>query len=155
MKSLLHSLVLLCLLAPVAAVQADQLRVEDPWVRAGPPTARVMAGYMILYNSGAREREIVRVTSPAFARVELHLSRIEDGMARMIPQEALRVPAGGRLELAPGGYHLMLFDPVAPLQPGDPVELSLHDAAGQVLNVRATVRLPGGRDADHTHHHHD
>lgn len=154
MKSLLRSLVLLYLLAPVAGVRADQLQVEDPWVRAGPPTARVMAGYMILRNNGDTDREIVRVTSPAFARVELHLSRIEDGMARMIPQEALRIPAGGRLELAPGGYHLMLFDPVAPLQPGDAVELTLLDAAGNRLQVSAPVRLPTDGDADHSHHHH-
>ncbi|HSH28581.1 MAG TPA: copper chaperone PCu(A)C [Thiohalobacter sp.] len=155
MRALLHSLVLLCLLVPAAAVRADQLRVENSWVRAGPPTARVMAGYMTLYNSASHEREIVRVTSPAFARVELHLSRIEDGMARMIPQETLRIPAHGSLELTPGGYHLMLFDPVVPLQPGDQVELSLHDAAGRVLDVRAPVRLPGGEDADPTHQHHD
>ncbi|RRQ20861.1 copper chaperone PCu(A)C [Thiohalobacter thiocyanaticus] len=153
MRPLLQSLFLLCLLGPGPALAAD-LQVEDPWVRAGPPTARVMAGYMTLHNPGASDREIVRVTSPAFERVELHLSRVEDGMARMIPQDALRIPAHGSLELAPGGYHLMLFNPAAPLQPGDKVELTLQDAAGNRLQVSVPVRLPTDGDAGHSHHHH-
>lgn len=153
MRSLLTSLFLLSLLGPGLAPAAD-LQVEDPWVRAGPPTARVMAGYMTLRNPGDSDREIVRVSSPAFERVEMHQSRIEDGMARMIPQDALRIPAHGSLKLAPGGYHLMLFNPAAPLQPGDTVELTLQDAAGNRLQVSAPVRLPTDGDAGHSHHHH-
>lgn len=155
MKSLFPALSLFALLMLAAlAARADGLQVEAPWVRAGPPTARVMAGYLTLHNNGETPREIVRVTSPAFARVEMHLSRIEDGMARMIPQDALRIPAGGKLELAPGGYHLMLFEPAAPLQVDDTVELTLHAGDGDRVQVKAVVRMPAAAGEDHSHHQH-
>ena len=155
MKSLLPRLSLSALLLVALSVaRAGELTVEDPWVRAGPPTARVMAAYMILRNAGDSDRDIVRVTSPAFARVEMHLSRIEDGMARMIPQDALHIPAGGELELAPGGYHLMLFEPAAPLDIDAEVELTLHAADGDTVPVTAVVRMPGEATGDHSHHHH-
>ena len=155
MRSLFPALSLFLLLMPaVFAARAGELQVEDPWVRAGPPTARVMAGYLTLHNHGETAREIVRVTSPAFARVEMHLSRIEDGMARMIPQDTLRIPAGGKLELAPGGYHLMLFEPAAPLQLDDEVELTLQAGDGATLSVSAVVRMPGEPNGDHSHHNH-
>ena len=143
MKSLFPTLSLFALLMLTALT-----------ARAGPPTARVMAGYLTLHNRGETPREIVRVTSPAFARVEMHLSRIEDGMARMIPQDALRIPAGGELELAPGGYHLMLFEPAAPLQVDDSVELTLNTDDGARMQVKALVRMPAEAGEDHSHHQH-
>jgi hypothetical protein len=52
------------------------------------------------------------------------------------------VPAQGRVALAPGGLHLMLFDLPAPLSVGTPVRLTLLLADGATVDVVAEVRTP-------------
>lgn len=134
---------------------ADTLQVDDAWVRAGPPTAEVLAAYLRLRNTGDSARKIVAAESPAFERVEMHRTVIEDGMARMLPQSSLTVPAGGELVLEPGGYHLMLIQPNAPLKNDDKVELTLTDADDNRLSFTAVVRPPQAMDEnDHQHHMH-
>ena len=59
---------------------------------------------------------IVGASSPQFEMVEIHRTEIVDGMARMIPQDRLPVPAGGSVTLEPGGLHLMLIQAKQPLQ---------------------------------------
>lgn len=139
-------------LGPAHAGPAVQ--VEDAWVREGPPNATVLAAFMVLRNDGSAPVEIVAASSPRFARVELHLSRMEDGMARMVQQSALTVPASGSLELAPGGYHLMLFEPDGPIESGQRVALTLRTRNGEDIEVSAQVRRSMG-GAMHQHHPHD
>jgi len=63
---------------------------------------------------------------------------------------ALPVPAGKPVELTPTGYHMMLFELKAPLNPGDKVPLTLNfeNRGGRQLSidVEATVR-PLGADS--------
>jgi hypothetical protein len=83
---------------------------------------------------------------------------VEDGMARMLPQESMPIPAGGELVLKPGDYHLMLMRPKSALKAGDEVELSLGFDDGSTMAVTLPVRKASGADHDHmhdhTHHHH-
>lgn len=47
---------------------------------------------------------------------------------------AMDVPAGGKLELKPGGYHVMMLDLKQPLKVGDKVPLTLtFEKAGSIL----------------------
>jgi copper(I)-binding protein len=50
-------------------------------------------------------------------------------MSRMRATPALRLAPGGSATLEPGGFHLMLMDPVHPLRAGDRVsiEFTLED----------------------------
>jgi hypothetical protein len=82
----------------------------------------------------------VSVTSPQFARVELHETRIEDGMARMRQLDGLDLPPGGRVTLAPGGLHLMLLEPVSAIVPPAHVTLRLRLDNGWLFEVEAEVR---------------
>ncbi len=134
----------LALLLPLAAAQAAELDVSDAWVREAPPGVSVLAAYMQLHNGGDRPRQVVKVASPAFERVEMHRSEMKDGMARMLPVDALIVAPGKTLALAPGGYHLMLFHPKHPLRAGDTVPLDLTLASGDTIPVTAQVRRGSG-----------
>jgi copper(I)-binding protein len=49
------------------------------------------------------------------------------------------VPAGGVVELKPGGYHIMLIDLVMPLEAGEAIELTLTFQSGAVVNIMAVV----------------
>jgi copper(I)-binding protein len=52
----------------------------------------------------------------------------------------LRVPAKGKVELKPGGLHLMMFRPQRTLAEGDAVEVML---SGEGARVAATLVVRG------------
>lgn len=62
------------------------------------------------------------------------------GEMEMRPITELALPAGEAVALAPGGYHIMLIDLVAPLEVGTTIEVTLtFERAGEQV-VTATVR---------------
>ncbi|MGB5621932.1 MAG: copper chaperone PCu(A)C [Gammaproteobacteria bacterium] len=127
-------------------------RVEDPWVRLAPPNAGMMAGYLVLENPGARQLELVAVSSPDFASVEVHRTEIVDGVARMIAEPALTIPPGGRAVFEPGARHLMLHGPARSFGEDEQVNLEFRFADGTQLAFAAPVRR-GPQAADHQHDH--
>lgn len=147
-----RSLCALILLALCGAAPADTvLGVRDAWVRQGPPGASVLAGYMSIENLSGQPQTVVGVRSEDFERVEIHRTELREGMARMVPQERLQVPAHGRLTLEPGGYHLMLMRSRRALKAGDAVPIVLETESGEEVLTEARVR--GGAD-EHGHEHH-
>jgi copper(I)-binding protein len=148
--------VLAFLLALLAAASASaELVISQPWVREAPPTARVMAGYMNISNAGTTAVNVIAVSSPDFAKTELHRTVVEDGVARMEPVGQLEIAAGTNVTLEPGGLHLMLIEPEQALQDGDSVKLVIHRADGICMTVDAPVqRDTSAGDAHSQHHHH-
>jgi copper(I)-binding protein len=118
------------------------LRVSDAWLRAMPAGVSGAAGYLTIENRSRETRTLSSVTSPQFARVELHETRLEDGIARMRPVDRVSLPPGGRVVLAPGGLHLMLLDPVRTLAAGEHATLRLQLDDGWLVEVEAEVRAP-------------
>ena len=114
--------------APASA--ADCLpKVVGAWIRMPPAGLPMMAGYARLSNPCKAPLAIVGAHSDAFADTSLHETRIENGMSRMRATPALRLAPGGSAVLEPGGFHLMLMNPVKPLHAGDrvAVEFTLED----------------------------
>lgn len=64
-----------------------------------------------LSNHGRQAVRLTNVTSPSFGRIELHTHTKIDGVMRMRQVAELALAARATLELKPGGYHLMLFEP--------------------------------------------
>lgn len=118
---------------------AENISVEDSQIRQPMPGRTVTAGYLTLHNHTAVEQQLVTVSSEAFARVELHQHSHRDGMMRMEQVDAIAIPANSAVSLAPGGLHLMLFEPLATLQPGQAVALTLVFATGEQLAIEAPV----------------
>ena len=138
------------LFARVAIASSAGLSVEDPWVRAAPPGAVVLAGYMTIRNDSDRVHALVAASSPSFGKVLLHRSVIENGMATMIPQRRVEVPAKGTISFAPNGYHLMLMQAQQSFKVGDEVKIVLQFDDGTQLPVRFLVRKGAA-----THNMHD
>ena len=137
-------------------VHAQPLEVHDAWVRQGPPTAKVLAAYMTLKNPAAQAVVISGASSPQFERVEIHRTEIVDGVARMIPQEQLKIPPAGTVTLEPGGLHMMLIDAKQPLGADAKVRIDLRLDADTRMAVEAPVRPDAGMQdgMDHSHHQH-
>lgn len=134
--------------------------MESPWVQEAPPTAKILAGYMVLRNQGDTVQVLDNVSATGFEEVEIHHSTIHDGIASMEAQDSLSIPPQDNINLAPGGYHLMLINGDHPLKEGDTVDFSLHFKDGDTVKVQATVRKDPtsseghGGDDDKEHHHH-
>lgn len=141
MRKLVSTAVLCVVLAASAArSQPSVLRVVDAWIRAAPPGATVLAGYMTVENPGLENVNITAASSPQFGMIELHRTVIENDVARMRKQPYFMVPAGEKLVLAPNGRHLMMMMPNAPLQVGDDVTVVLTLDNGAILEVNAALR---------------
>jgi len=119
---------------------ATPVKVEGPWARATPPGTKIGAAYMKITSGGTADR-LVGASSPAAAKVELHVTEKKGDVMRMREVKAYDIPAKGGFELAPGGAHLMLVDLKAPLKEGAKVPMTLRfEKAGEVkveLQVRA------------------
>ncbi len=145
MMKLLKSLAVMAMLGFTMAVQAagTGVMVENPWIREAPPTAKAMAGYMVVHNGSERERALVAAKSPAYGNVMLHKTVMEDGMAKMVHQMKVVVPAGGSVTFEPRGYHLMLMKPKQALKVGDKVPVTIEFADGEMMELSFEVRSGG------------
>jgi copper(I)-binding protein len=124
----------------LSAVADSAVRVDNAWVREAPPSAHMMAGYMMIKNEGGSEIALTGVDSPAFAHVMLHKSEVVDGVARMIHQDEIVIPAHGAVELKPGSFHLMMPAPDPRLVEGDTVGFILTFSSGETIPVQADIR---------------
>lgn len=129
--------------APVAAsppAAACLPEVSAAWIRMPPANLPMMAGYARITNPCVAAVTIVSAGSAAFASTSLHETRLEAGISRMRATPSLTIPAGGDATLAPGGFHLMLMQPRAPLQVGQQVSVTFVLKDGRKLSVPFEVR---------------
>jgi hypothetical protein len=117
-------------------------QVRDGWVRLSPAGMPMLAGFGRIENGCAAAVSVVAATSPAFGGVELHESRIVDGISRMRAVPELRIDAHGRAEMKPGGLHLMLMRPRARPAVGDTLAVELELSDGRRLRGEFEVRAP-------------
>jgi copper(I)-binding protein len=133
----------LCLIFALPACAREctpQLR--DGWIRLTPVKMPMMAGFGRIENRCPAPVTITGVRSPAFADVSLHETRIVDGVSRMRALPELRIVPDGAAVLKPGGMHLMLMQPRAPLKEGSRVVVEFTLKDGGVLRGELEVRKP-------------
>lgn len=140
-----------CVLAGTARA-ADLPVVTDAWARATPPGTTVGAAYMTI-QGGRQADRLVDARSDRAAMVHLHAVETRDGLATMRAIEAVEVPAGQRVTLAPQSMHLMLMGLDAPLVAGQTFLVTLRFATAGELPVTVTVRPATAAD-DHAQHQH-
>lgn len=136
------------------SVAAGDLSVEDAWVRFAPPATKAHAGYMLLTNKGASDRALVAAESPNYGRVELHISRVADGVATMERLEQIEIGAGATVTFKPRSLHLMLIGPKGKQEKGAEVPITLVFKNGERLPITAVVRDGRGKAMDHSGHGH-
>lgn len=146
---------LAALTAGSALAAEEGLTVHDAWIQAVPAAKTPAAAYFTIMNSGSASRQLVAAESDSFEKAMLHVSRVTNGIATMEHVAQVDVPAKGSVKFAPGGLHVMLIGPKAPLAAGAKVNLRLVFADGTKLPVTAVVKAVGGGahmgHMDHTH----
>jgi len=126
------------------AQAAGKVMVDNAWVREAPPGAAASAGYMTLHNMGDKPRVLVGASCAAFGNTMLHRTIMQDGMAKMVHQKQIVIPAGGSVTFQPNDYHVMLMKPKHALKAGDKVEVVLKFKNGETMTVTHEVRAGMG-----------
>lgn len=122
---------------PTSAVPAT-LTVKDPWVKAADKGMTAAFGTVV--NGTGKDVTVVKVSSP-LSPVELHEMAMEDGEMLMREKAGgFAIKAGGSHQLAPGGDHLMLMEPSAPIKPGDEVSFTLTLDDGSTVPFTAVAK---------------
>ncbi len=121
-----------------AANYAGDIEITGAWTRATAPGQE--AAGMDLTITSKRTATLVGVSSPAALTVELHSMTSEGGMMKMRSVESIELPAGKRVNLRDGGFHLMLNGLKAPLKAGEAVPLTLNIKLGQQDVVKIKIQ---------------
>lgn len=120
-------------------VVSGDLRIEGAWARPSTPGIP-SAVYLIIINGGQKPDRLTGVQTD-IATAEIHQSQLDGNVVKMVPvPEGIEISAGGRVEIRPGGYHIMLVGLKRELKPGDEVEITLSFEKSPSVTVKVTVQ---------------
>lgn len=137
--------VAIAMAAALSGCEKAELAASDAWVRLPAVSGRPGAAYLTI-RGGAEATSLLRVSTPAAIRTEIHEMKHEGGMMTMAPLKDVSVPAGERVDLKPGGKHVMLYDMAPGVRAGGTIPLRLSFANGKTIEVAAQVKSAGEGD---------
>ena len=136
-----------------SVLSAENIHVQNAWIREAPPAIKVMAGYLDIENSSDRALTLVSAESPEFERIEFHISQVKNGVTSMQQQEHIIIAPDSTLSFEPGAYHLMLFNHSVPMREGKRISIKLTFEDGKTLSFDAIVRRSNLTAIPHQHDH--
>ncbi|GAA0486217.1 hypothetical protein Ade02nite_09940 [Paractinoplanes deccanensis] len=120
------------------AAPAARLTVKDPWVKAAG--SGMTAAFGTLVNDTGKDVTVLKAAT-SVSPMELHEMAMDNGKMVMRPKtDGFLVKAGGTHELSPGGDHLMLMKPTAPIKPGDELTFTLTLDDGSTVDFSAVAK---------------
>ena len=146
-----------------AAASGARLQIEKAWARPalassmstmsqsssmqGMPgmagsdfSGSTSAVYFILVNDGDQADTLTGVTTDVASQAEMHETSIKNDIAQMAQVAQVVVPAHGKVEFSPGGFHVMLGGLKRDLKVGDSIQLTLHFKTSGDQNLTAAVQ---------------
>jgi copper(I)-binding protein len=153
--SIILSLLTAC---PAAALAGPKISVENAWarpaivgsMRATPKmqgmsemsgSGTTSAAYFVILNQGSEADTLIGAASGIASKTELHETRFVGDLAEMVPVSQLDVPAGGRIEFKPGGYHVMLEGLKQDLKVGETIKLTLQFAKSGAISLDVPIQM--------------
>jgi periplasmic copper chaperone A len=116
------------------------LKIEQPWARATPGGAKVGGGYLTITNTGTTPDRLLGGSLPQAGRFEVHEMKMVGGMMQMREVKGgLEIRPGQKVELKPGGYHIMFMNLHAPFKQGDKLKGQLRFEKAGTVNVEFKV----------------
>ena len=132
-----------------SAPAGPKVRVENAWARpaaassmnegsgtAGMQDMSGMSGmsgsetssavYFVIVNEGGEADTLIGATTDVANQAEMHETQIVGDVAEMAPVPRVDIPAHGRIEFKPGGYHVMLVGLTRDLKEGETLKLTLQ-----------------------------
>jgi copper(I)-binding protein len=135
------------MVAATGLLAAGDLKFEDPWIRAVPPSSKATAAFMTIINKTDQPVTISGGSSPLADEVKPMITTKSqvDGREVMGMEfvESFRVAAGKKRVLEPGGDHIMLMKLKSVPHVGSRVALTLQIESGgkkEVVTLNVPVR---------------
>ena len=128
----------LSLSAPV--VNAQSVQIKDAFDRATNPGQSVGGGYLTIENPNATADKLMSVTYAKASSVQIHEMKMDGDKMIMRDIGTLAIPAKSKVELKPGGYHLMLMGLKEQLNDGDVIAVTLQFEKAGKVEVNMPVR---------------
>jgi copper(I)-binding protein len=124
-------------------VSRAALALSDGWAKAAD--SGMSAAFGMVTNPTAKPVRIIGAYSSYAKAVQLHEVVAKDGS--MVMQQktgGFAIPAGGMLELKPGGNHLMFVGITKPITAGAMIPVTLIAADGGLLRVKVLAKVVNG-----------
>ncbi len=132
-----------CLVFRSGLADGVPVKIENAWLQAVPPVAENTAAYMRIKNLSSSTLTLTGASSLIATTIEpMITTRRERNGQEVMGMETvdrLEIPAGGVLELKPGGNHLMIMGLTSHPREGERVKLTVRFAPG---DQRLDVELP-------------
>jgi periplasmic copper chaperone A len=136
---------LLCLLTTLTFAQ---VKAEGAWARPTVKGQQAGGGFVAITSPGADR--LIGASSAVSDRVELHTMSMKGDVMEMRRVEAIELPAGRKVELKPGSFHVMFMGLKQALAAGTKVPVTLKfEKAGELTVDFAVSAAP----MDHEHGH--
>lgn len=132
----------------IAAFSAHaEVTVEGPWVRATVAQQKVTGAFMTITSTV--DAHVVGITSPVADRAEIHEMKMNNEVMTMRAVPSLPLDAGKTVQLAPGGFHIMLFGLRQQLKAGESIPLTLMIEDSQKRRTAVDVKAIAKSAAAH------
>ncbi|MCL6740885.1 copper chaperone PCu(A)C [Sphingomonas sp. RB56-2] len=135
-----RSLIILAglLLASCGQDGSADIKLSNAWAR---PTIGQTPGavYLTIENNGDAADRLTGAATDLAAMAMVHQNEVVDGVAKMRMAGEINLPAHDRIEMKPGGTHIMLEGLRAPLKAGDDFDLVLRFRSSKDQTVKVTV----------------
>lgn len=128
-----------CSIGSTGGPASGGIVISNAWARPSAGSDASAAYFSIRNDSGTDD--VLTGVSTSIATAEMHQTMAgASGMMGMQPVATVPVAKGATVEFKPGGYHVMLMRPTAPLEAGATVELTLTFQQAGSITVTAQVR---------------
>ena len=142
----------LAAMAEHAAVKAGNLEITMPWTRATLEGQPAGGGFLTIENKGAEADKLLSASSPLSPMTQVHEMKMDGDTMKMAElKDGLEIPAGAKVELKPGSYHVMFMGLTTGIKEGDVVKVTLKfEKAGEV-EVEMPAQAAGSKEMMHQH----
>ncbi len=128
----------------------EYLYIDKGWVNLPAVDGNPAAAYFTIHG-GPQADTLIGVSSPVAIRSEMHDMSNDGGVMKMRPIQSVPIPAKGKVEFAPGGKHVMLFDLRPNFKTGDKIRLDFTFASGEQIYIEAPAQSAGAPSPHEKH----
>lgn len=134
-------------------VTAGDLTISAAYSRATLPNAPVGAAYLTITNTGSSDDRLVSVSSPIAGVTQLHeMKMVNDVMQMNELPDGIAIGAGATVNLAPGGFHVMLMRLTGPLIEGQTIALTLVFEKAGTVEIEVPIKAFDAESGDMDDH---
>lgn len=150
MKVLFIGLIFTSVLAHAECDIKSKVSFTEARVFAPLKGSNATGGFVNIKNNCAEEVELVLKSAQNFKAVETHVTIEEGGVMKMKKIDSFKIKAGETFELAPGGKHLMLFDPQTTIKEGSELKFTFSLNSKEVsVPFKVISRMEKEKHAHH------